>query len=82
MTTSFGLGSHQNWHNLKAAVHRIGQGFTDRPSGCMFISDIILKCYSKLAVGHTITDPTSKFKEDKATLMFQVQSIAQMWGRL
>eukprot|EP00957_Ditylum_brightwellii_P100976 7696344-Ditylum_brightwellii.AAC.1 len=104
MTTAFGLGPHQNWHNLIAAVHGIEQGATDGPSGWMFISNIILKCYLKLAVGHTIIDPTNtlqienktdmfiddntlthgtgKFKEDKETLTPQVQSDAQMWGRL
>eukprot|EP00957_Ditylum_brightwellii_P028747 2171472-Ditylum_brightwellii.AAC.1 len=59
MTTAFRLGPHQNWHKLIAAVHGIGHKATDRPSGWMFISNIILKCYSKLASGHTITDATN-----------------------
>eukprot|EP00957_Ditylum_brightwellii_P161868 12324215-Ditylum_brightwellii.AAC.1 len=70
MTTAFRLRPHQNWHNIIAELHRISQGATDGPSGWMFISDIILKCYSKLALGHTISNPTNTLQIENNTNMF------------
>eukprot|EP00957_Ditylum_brightwellii_P021821 1646382-Ditylum_brightwellii.AAC.1 len=57
LTTVYGKATKQNWHNFIVAVFGIGQGATDGPSGWVFISDIILKCYAKLAKGCKIYDP-------------------------
>eukprot|EP00957_Ditylum_brightwellii_P017308 1303626-Ditylum_brightwellii.AAC.1 len=57
LTTSFGEGPQQNWHKFLAAVFGIGQGSTDGPSGWLFISNLILKCYTRLACGFVIKDP-------------------------
>eukprot|EP00957_Ditylum_brightwellii_P081736 6218010-Ditylum_brightwellii.AAC.1 len=57
LTTAYGEATTQNWHNFIVAVFGIGQAATDGPSGWVFISDIILKCYAKLAKGCSIYDP-------------------------
>eukprot|EP00957_Ditylum_brightwellii_P105952 8081577-Ditylum_brightwellii.AAC.1 len=46
LTTTFGEAPFSNWHNFIVAIFGIGQGATDGPTGWLFISNIILKCYS------------------------------------
>eukprot|EP00957_Ditylum_brightwellii_P042003 3180654-Ditylum_brightwellii.AAC.1 len=62
MTTVLGHGPNKKWYKLIAAVYSIGQGATNGPSGWMFISDIILKCYSNLAVRHKLLNPTNDIR--------------------
>eukprot|EP00957_Ditylum_brightwellii_P142512 10857663-Ditylum_brightwellii.AAC.1 len=57
LTTAFGERPQQNWHKFLAAVFGIRQGSTDGPSGWLFISKLILKCYTRLARGFVIKDP-------------------------
>eukprot|EP00957_Ditylum_brightwellii_P173853 13235765-Ditylum_brightwellii.AAC.1 len=58
ITIAFGEGAHQNWRKLLVYVFGIGQGLTDSPSGWLFISNVILKCYTQLAKGCILQDPT------------------------
>eukprot|EP00957_Ditylum_brightwellii_P055582 4212256-Ditylum_brightwellii.AAC.1 len=56
LTTALGQAPQQNCHNVIAALYGIGQGSMDRPPGWLFISNILLKCYSRLAKGYTLQD--------------------------
>eukprot|EP00957_Ditylum_brightwellii_P181635 13836253-Ditylum_brightwellii.AAC.1 len=57
LTTAFGEAPYVNWHMFIVAVVGIGQGATSRPAGWLFISNVMLKCYSWLAHGCKIFDP-------------------------
>eukprot|EP00957_Ditylum_brightwellii_P010115 764311-Ditylum_brightwellii.AAC.1 len=49
LTTAFGEAPYVNWHMFIVAVFGIRQGATDGPAGWLFISNVRLKCYSRLA---------------------------------
>eukprot|EP00957_Ditylum_brightwellii_P101533 7737860-Ditylum_brightwellii.AAC.1 len=49
LATAFGEAPYVNWHMFIVAVFGIGQGATDGPAVWLFISNVILKCYSWLA---------------------------------
>eukprot|EP00957_Ditylum_brightwellii_P195796 14917409-Ditylum_brightwellii.AAC.1 len=53
----YGEATAQNWHKFIVAVFGIGQDATEGPSVWVFISNIILKCYAKLAKSCKIYDP-------------------------
>eukprot|EP00957_Ditylum_brightwellii_P058095 4405903-Ditylum_brightwellii.AAC.1 len=46
LTMAFGEALFSNWHHFIVAVFGIGQGATEGPVGWLFISNIVLKCYS------------------------------------
>eukprot|EP00957_Ditylum_brightwellii_P030116 2279337-Ditylum_brightwellii.AAC.1 len=54
MLTAYGPSEITNQHKPNNPLHQIGQGPTDAPAGCTFLTDICTKCYDKVAHGFTI----------------------------
>eukprot|EP00957_Ditylum_brightwellii_P070857 5384382-Ditylum_brightwellii.AAC.1 len=70
LTTAFSEAPYVNWHKFIVAVFGIGQGATDGPAGLLFISNIILKCYSQLSEGCRIFDPGKTTSVSNSVDMF------------
>eukprot|EP00957_Ditylum_brightwellii_P149593 11391302-Ditylum_brightwellii.AAC.1 len=51
-----------NQHKLDNLLHGIGQGPTDAPAGCNFLSDICTKYYNKVAHRLSFEDPTQQLR--------------------
>eukprot|EP00957_Ditylum_brightwellii_P177488 13518604-Ditylum_brightwellii.AAC.1 len=70
ITTSFGTALFHNWHQFIAAVYDIGQGATDRPSGWVFISHVIISCYQRIVKGCRVISPSNDLIVPAYTDMF------------
>eukprot|EP00957_Ditylum_brightwellii_P210694 15365271-Ditylum_brightwellii.AAC.2 len=62
ITTAFGTATQSNFFERLAALYSIGQGSTDRPSGWMMLSDMLLKCYHTLCKGFAMANPANGIK--------------------
>eukprot|EP00957_Ditylum_brightwellii_P200010 15247386-Ditylum_brightwellii.AAC.1 len=58
--TAYGSSEITNQYKPDNPLHGIGQGPTDAPAGCTFLTDICTESYNKVAHGIFFEDPTQK----------------------
>eukprot|EP00957_Ditylum_brightwellii_P170502 12978091-Ditylum_brightwellii.AAC.1 len=80
ITTALGIATTANYFGLHSPVFSIGQGAADGPPGWMYIVDVVKKCYSQLAKGCIMADPSGKIVQ-KANLAMFVDNVSSHLSR-
>eukprot|EP00957_Ditylum_brightwellii_P176235 13419274-Ditylum_brightwellii.AAC.1 len=70
--TAKGVSEQYNNHKDDNPVFRSGQGATDSPAKWMGVSNIIIKCNNKCAIGRVMEDPMKQIKRNTTTQCLQM----------